>query len=367
MTNYSHPYLTVCLLDGCNKACKHCYRTAIPSGHGFKLQQKEAIASLDDATSLATACLFAGGEPTIWQQDGMDFLSLLVKASKQNGSACFLSNGHVFEEKDYAYEFVRRYIDECGKHLRMILSVDLIHANYNAEEQRIPFLDNLITARAACAGKENMTLAILSHWTSDERLNIPLRVLQKYADQGVPYEIADFMMWGEAADISDLACYVGVGSKNKDSLGPYRTFLTQRMIAAEKIEDKKEFEELPNRELLKRLSVCGRAPNFFISWDTSYYYCIPQMGHDWFSISEIGKLSLDAIASFHADRPVIKKIQELSIFGVLDEYRQLIPEQLNEEISLMRESIRFAGCSVCLRLHREGVLEKINQRLLNES
>ena len=64
---YPHPYLTISLLNGCNKVCKHCYRTAIPVDHGFKLNEREAMLCLDDASSLNTACLLAGGEPTIWR------------------------------------------------------------------------------------------------------------------------------------------------------------------------------------------------------------------------------------------------------------------------------------------------------------
>lgn len=364
---YPHPYLAVCLLDECNKACKHCYRTAIGSEHGFKLNKQEAIATVDDAASLATACIFAGGEPTIWQEDDMDFLSLVMKAAKQNGRTAFLSNGYIFENKDYAHEFMSRYMAECAQPLQMTFSVDFIHANYDAGQERIPFLDNLIAARAACSAREVVLLYLLSHWTNNERMNIPVHVFQRYAEQGVGYHIDDFMMWGRGAGLADLACYVEVGSRDKTSLGPYCQILKEKMIAAGKIADDREFEELPNRKLLKRLSVCGHTPNFFISWGTRYYYCIPHMGHDWFNVAEIGRLSLDAMESFYAAQPVIREIQNLSILGVLDKYRRLIPEHLLEEIHVMRENIRFAGCSVCLKLHEAGVLEGINQKILSES
>ncbi len=365
--NYPHPYLTVCLLDDCNKACKHCYRTAIGSERGFKLDGKEVLASVDDAASLETACIFAGGEPTIWQEDNMDFLSLLMKAAKRNGYTAFLSNGQVFEEREYAYEFVRRYMAECAQPLQMMFSVDFIHANYDGIQERITFLDNLIAARAACSAGKRIGLFLLSHWTNDEKQNIPLGVFERYAEQRVGYQIDDFMTWGRGADVANLACYVEVGSRDKASLGPYRQILTRRMIACGKIEDEREFKELPNRDLLARVSVCGRSPNFFVSWGPRYYYCIPHMGHDWFGISQVGQLSLDAMESFYAARPVIREVQDLSIFGVLDKYQALVPEGLLDEICSMRESIRFAGCSVCLRLHSERVLEKINQRILNES
>jgi len=90
------------------------------------------------------------------------------------------------------------------------------------------------------------------------------------------------------------------------------------------------------------------------------------MGHDWFAVSEIGGLTLSSWESFHSARPVIGEIQELSIFGVLEKYRALIPKRVLDEVYGMRESIRFAGCSICLRLHEEGVLEKVNQRAGDE-
>ena len=362
---YPHPYLTVCFLDGCNKVCKHCYRTAIPSDHGFKLKEREAVLSLDDASSLKTACILAGGEPTVWRDDGVDFLSLLIRAAKHNGRAAFISNGYVFEERDYAYRFVHRYVEECGLPLRMMFSVDFIHENYDATAKRIPFLDNLLAARSAYAAGESITLFVISHWTNNERQNIPAHVFENYAKQGVQYDVNDFMMWGRGAEIEDLACYIEVGSTDKGGLGPYREILARNMIASGKTEDEGEFERLHNKELLRKMSVCGRAPNFFISWGKRYFYCIPQMGHDWFSISEIGQLDLDAIESFFAHRPVIKEIQDRSILGVLDKYRYLVEEAVLEEIESMRESIRFAGCSVCLKLYKEGILQNINQRILN--
>ena len=251
--DYPHPYIAVCLLDGCNKVCKHCYRTAIPSDHGFKLEKSEALLSLDDASSLGTACLFAGGEPTMWQDEDMDFF---------------------------------------------------------------PFWHEL---RSASAG------------------------------------------WHSCL----LACYLEVGSSNKASLGPYQDILARDMVASQKLSDEHEFEELPNRDILKRMSVCGRSPNFFISWGRRYYYCIPHMGYDWFSISELGHLDKDVMESFFQARPIVKEIQKMSIFDVLDKYRSSIKKNVLKEIESMRESIRFAGCSVCLRLCREGVLQDINQRLLN--
>ncbi|MEW6621383.1 MAG: hypothetical protein AB1422_18965 [bacterium] len=70
--------------------------------------------------------------------------------------------------------------------------------------------------------------------------------------------------------------------------------------------------------------------------------------------------------SFFANRPIIKEIQRLSIFGVIDKYKNKMTSKLLNEIGLMKESIRFAGCSICLRLREEGILQEINNRLLKE-
>jgi hypothetical protein len=84
------------------------------------------------------------------------------------------------------------------------------------------------------------------------------------------------------------------------------------------------------------------------------------MGHDWFSISDVGQLSTEAMASFFADRPIIREIQTRSIFGALDEHTDLVDGDTLEEIGSMLESIRFAGCSVCLKMYRKGILQEIN-------
>ncbi len=364
--DYPHPFMAVCLLDDCNKRCKHCYRTAIPSDHEFKLKGKDVLLSLEDASSLKTACLFAGGEPTIWKDENMDFLSLLIRSANRCGYTAFLSNGYVFEDKDYAYRFVDRYMEKCGLPLRMIFSVDFIHENYDSRGRRIPFLDNLLAARRSLPEGERIGFSLISHWTNDKERNIPSHILEEYAKQGVEWEINDFMMWGRGKEIKDLACYLKVDSSDKRSLGPYRHILAEEMITSGKVEDKEEFEELPNTDLLKMRSVCGRRPpNYFISWGNNYYYCIPQMGHDWFSISKIGKLDQASMEAFFKARPILKEIQNTSIFGILDRYRDIIKDTTLKEVESMQESIRFAGCSVCLKLSQEGILQDINQKILD--
>ncbi len=363
---YPHPYLAVCLLDNCNKACDHCYRTAIGSERGFMLSEQDASSAIDDADALGTACMFAGGEPTIWKADGMDCISLLIKAAKRHGRTALLSNGYVFEDKDFAYRFVRQYTDECSRPLQMVFSVDFFHGNYDEAKERVLLLDNLIAACDACSANEVISFMVLSHWTNDKNQNVPLRVFERYAEKGIRYRIEDFMTWGRAGDAASQACFLEVGSRDKEPLGPYQKILTARLIAAGDVNNQSQFMQLPNREVLKMASVCGRSPNFFISWGKRYYYCIPHMGHDWFGISEIGRLSLEAMESFYAARPVIREIQDLSIFGVLDKYQGLVPVGLLEQINAMRESIRFACCSACLRLHEEGVLEKINREMLTK-
>jgi molybdenum cofactor biosynthesis enzyme MoaA len=47
-----HPCLVVNLTDRCNKASRYCNRTAVPVERGFHLNQKEAMAAVDDASSL---------------------------------------------------------------------------------------------------------------------------------------------------------------------------------------------------------------------------------------------------------------------------------------------------------------------------
>jgi hypothetical protein len=367
LMDYLHAYLAVNLTDRCNKACRYCYRTAVPVARGFQLTRQEAMAGVKDASALGAACMFAGGEPTIWRDGGMDRVSLLVEDAKRNGRSAFISNGHVFEETGYARRFLGRYLEESGRPLFMIFSVDFIHGNYDARTETVPFLDDLLLARHALGAEESISLLVWSHCTADPNLNIPRKVFEKYATQKVAWVQTDFMTWGRGADLADLSVYLEVGGKSKASLGPFREALVKRMVAEGKVADAREFEGLDNSEVLKRLSVCGKLPNLLMSWGRTYYYCIPHLGHDWFAVSEIGDLSSDSWRAFHSARPVIGEIQELSVLGLLEKHRALIPAHLIDEIHAMREGTRFAGCSVCLRLHEEGVIEEINRRMLGPS
>jgi hypothetical protein len=190
---------------------------------------------------------------------------------------------------------------------------------------------------------------------------------EAYEALGIQTSIEDFMAWGRAEALAHDACYLEVGDSDKDTLGPFKERLLTRLTAGGVVEDPAELESLPNRELLSRLHVCGRSPNFTISWGVTYYYCIPQMGFDWFAISDVGAMDDGSMANFMERRPVIREIQERSIFGLVDEYSDLIDEDVLAAVGHIQESIRFAGCSVCLKLRELGVLERINAALQRRS
>lgn len=56
----------------------------------------------------------------------------------------------------------------------------------------------------------------------------------------------------------------------------------------------------------------------------------------------------------------------LYIFGIIEKYGSVIGKTMLNDIESVQESIRFAGCSVCLRLFEEGILQKINQNLIDK-
>ena len=361
---YPHAYLTVSLLDGCNKACAHCYRTAVPSDHGFKLSRQDAYRSIDDASALGTACIFVGGEPTIWADADGDCMDLLIAAANRHGRAALLSNGHVFGKAQTAESFVKRFSEGSDGRLNMKFTVDSLHGNFDRRAGSIRFIDNLLEAGGRHDRHQRISISFLTHWTRDEHANMPTEMCEAYEALGVQTSIEDFMAWGRAQALAHHACYLKVGDSGKDTLGPFRERLLARLIAGGVVEDSAEFGSLPNRELLRRLHVCGRSPNFTISWGLKYYYCIPQMGFDWFAIADVGALNNESMASFIQKRPVIREIQERSIFGLVDAYSVLIDDDVLAAVVNLQESTRFAGCSVCLKLRESGALERINAALL---
>lgn len=363
---YTHPYLTVSLLDACNKACAHCYRTAVPIDHQFKLSREYAYRSIRDASALGTACIFVGGEPTTWEDGRSDYLDVLIAAGNEHGRVALLSNGHIYEQRHTAKTFLKRFVGESHAQLQMKFTVDALHDNYDQDKGTIPFMENLLESCEQYDERHQVSLFFLTHWTRNEDMNMPPAVCRAYEQRGVRTSIEDFMPWGRAQAIERDACYLEVGDMSKESLGPFRDQLLARLIANRTVEDETELISLPNRELLARVHVCGRSPNFTISWGTKYYYCIPQMGFDWFAVSEIGALSRRSMAEFFAKRPVIREIQKRSIFGLIDEYADMIDNEVLAATDHIRESIRFAGCSVCLLLREAGALDRINRTLKSE-
>jgi len=273
----------------------------------------------------------------------------------------------VFEREHTSDTFVKRFAEGTDARLDMKFTVDVLHGNYDQQAGRIRFIDNLLEASRRYDHHDQISISFLTHWTCDVRANMPVSICEAYEALGVQTSIDDFMAWGRAEALAHDACYLEVGGSDKDTLGPFKERLLARLTRGGIVENSAEFESLPNRELLSRLHVCGRTPNFKISWGARYYYCIPQMGFDWFAISNIGAMDGRAMARFMNRRPVIREIQERSIFGLVDEYSEFIDDSVLAAIGHIQESIRFAGCSVCLKLRELGVLEKINTSLQRES
>ncbi|MEW6621384.1 MAG: hypothetical protein AB1422_18970 [bacterium] len=139
----------------------------------------------------------------------------------------------------------------------------------------------------------------------------PFHIWEIYAKQGVQYDINDFMIWGRAVGIENQACYVKIDSTDKISLGPYREILLNRMITSKIIKNEEDFYIMNNRELLRKLSVCGNSPNYYISWGSKYYYCIPQMGCNINSIKFLPFCQHECTRIRSKYSPLIKGLREL--------------------------------------------------------
>jgi hypothetical protein len=189
----------------------------------------------------------------------------------------------------------------------------------------VPFLHHLLGATSHHDRQKQISLSLLTHWTRDGRANLPAAVCEGYQALEVQTSIEDFMPWGKAEALAHQLCYLAVGDSDKSTLGSFQERLLARCTAAGLVADHAGFESLPNRDLLSQLPVCGRTPDVTISWGSKCCYCIPQMGYDWFAISDIGTMSEAAMASFLEARPVIREIQQRSIFGLLSGYWMSTP------------------------------------------
>lgn len=190
---------------------------------GYKLSFEQLQLCLSDCRSLESVewVHFSGGEPTLWTDGNRDLVDLLIEISKAGFTPGFTTNGSGFADYDLCHNFFEKYIDGSETPLRLYISIDTFHGNFDAEKGRSQSLDNVIKCRTDVApGKRaslNVTVAVVV--SKDSNSLLPDEMIRHYESLGVTFSFVPLECKGKGKSLSHLC--PDLSSDNPEDLGAY--------------------------------------------------------------------------------------------------------------------------------------------------
>jgi hypothetical protein len=218
--------MMIFLLETCNLSCPHCVRDDEPMDTGYRLTSRQLLECLRDCDRLETIewVHFSGGEPTLWREGERDLVDLLVDISNAGFEPGFTTNGVLMEDAAYCHDLLGRYFARADRPLRLYLSIDTFHRNFEPETGRAASLDNVVRFRGSMpAGQEGLlrvtALTVISR--SEESL-LPEGMTDHYGTLGVPFVFVPLRPKGRARALASLC--PDEGSDRMEDLGAYGRF-----------------------------------------------------------------------------------------------------------------------------------------------
>lgn len=269
--NLDNSMIGVALLEECNFSCIHCGREDyLYPGYKLKLEQMETC--LSDCHDLSIQRLyFTGGEPTLWTDENLDLVGLLVEVAEAGFIPGFTTNGSNFVDYSKCHSFLERYFSESDKPLHIFISVDTFHGNFDAESGRAVSLDNVIRYRSDMPETELLSVSVAATISKDYSSLIPDEMIEHYRYLGVGFGFRPLMLRGKAKILSHLC--PNTESDEPDDLGAYYRFRPQQ-----------------KREPSRRLVLI----------DNNYYLSSPLE-----EVAQLGYLQEDAIAAYFKVRGAV--------------------------------------------------------------
>lgn len=219
--------LMVFLLEACNFRCPHCVREDEPMPVGYRLTLRQLRLCLSDCRRLESVrwVHFSGGEPTLWQEGSHDLLSLLIEVSNAGYAPGFTTNGSSFLDYDRCRTFLSEYVDASSIPLRLFLSIDSFHGNYDPEGGRAQSLDNVLGCmRQLPPGRRRLLdVSVITIVSKDPASLLPGAMVNRYESMGVAFRFVPLRLGGRARVMGNLC--PDLTSGDPEDLGAYRRFV----------------------------------------------------------------------------------------------------------------------------------------------
>lgn len=218
--------MMIFLLEECDFSCNHCVREDEPMDLGYKLSVKQFKQCLSDCRNLRSLewVHFSGGEPTLWTEGNLDLVDLLIEISKADFEPGFTSNGNFFNDYNDCYHFLTKYFKGANKTLRLYLSIDTFHHNFDIEKGRAKSLDNIIKFKSNLppekSGLIDITLIVVI--SKNLKSLLPDEMIKHYETLGVKFNFVPLQLKGKAKSFSHLC--PDLDSDKPEELGAYYQF-----------------------------------------------------------------------------------------------------------------------------------------------
>jgi molybdenum cofactor biosynthesis enzyme MoaA len=222
--------MMVFLLEECDLSCPHCVRPDEPMPPGYRLTSSQLRGCLADCRGLDAVrwVHFSGGEPTLWREGELDLVDLLVGISEAGFEPGFTTNGVTMSDARRCDDLLRRYFDRADKRLRLYLSVDTFHANFDAASGRSRCLDNVARWRGAMPPDRVGLLeaTVLTVVSRDAASLLPEGMVEQYQGLGLRFRFVPLMPKGRARSLASLC--PDTTSDRPEDLGAYHRYRTRR-------------------------------------------------------------------------------------------------------------------------------------------
>ncbi|MFX0027953.1 MAG: radical SAM protein [Candidatus Hermodarchaeota archaeon] len=218
--------MMVFLLEKCNFSCIHCVRVDEPMPIGYKLSFEQLKLCLSDCHTLETIewVHFSGGEPTLWTDEKLDLADLLIEISKAGFEPGFTTNGSYFIDYIKCHELFQKYFNNANKRLRLYISIDTFHQNFNVQKGRAKSLDNVIKYKLTLPSKkrELFNIIVITTISKDPQSLLPKKMIKHYQSLGLEFLFLPLRAVGKGKSLSYLC--PNLESNKQEELGAYYPF-----------------------------------------------------------------------------------------------------------------------------------------------
>ncbi|MHA2009072.1 MAG: radical SAM protein [Promethearchaeota archaeon] len=221
--NIDKSLMMVFLLEECNFSCNHCVREDEPMSIGYKLSFEQLKLCLSDCRKLETIewVHFSGGEPTLWTDEKLDLADLLIEISKSGFEPGFTTNGSYFIDYLKCSELFQKYFNNADKQLRLYLSIDTFHQNFDLEKGRAKSLDNVIKYKLTLPSEKHklFNIIVVSTISKDSKSLLPKEMIEYYQSLGLKFLFIPLRAVGKAKSLKHLC--PNTESDKQEDLGAF--------------------------------------------------------------------------------------------------------------------------------------------------